>query len=80
MNKESLDKLRFDLRLRHRRGWVGGDEYSQELESLADVSDKVAPLDEERDAGGRARDGVSERRGLIRDQGQVRREAGSGRP
>ncbi len=51
MNKESLDKLRFDLRLRHRRGWVSGDEYSQELESLADVSDKVAPLDEERDAG-----------------------------
>lgn len=51
MNKESLEKLRFDLRLRHRRGWVSADEYSKELESLADVSDKIAPPDEEGDAG-----------------------------
>ena len=52
MNKESLDKLRFDRRLRHRRGWVNEDVYSKEIDSLADASDKVAPPDEDHEADG----------------------------
>ena len=54
MNKTSLDKLRFDRRLRHRRDWVSNSDYSQEIESLPDVADKIAPLDEVKDAASAA--------------------------
>lgn len=50
MNKTYLDKLRFDRRLRHRRDWISKGDYSTELESLPDVSDKIAPPDEAQDA------------------------------
>ena len=50
MNKTSLDKLRFDRRLRHRRDWISTTDFSEELESLPDVSDKIAPPEEAQDA------------------------------
>ncbi len=50
MVHESLRNLRFDRRLLHRRGWVSPDEHERELAALADVSDKIAPPEEESEA------------------------------
>jgi len=50
MEKKSIDRLHFDRRLAGRRGWVGEKELQQKLDSLPDVSDKIAPP-EEREGG-----------------------------
>ena len=41
MDRESVERLRFDRRLRRRRGWVEQSDYEAHLESLADTSDKM---------------------------------------
>jgi len=44
MNRESLDKLRFDRRLLNRRGWMSAAERKRTLEALPDVSAKATTL------------------------------------
>ncbi len=41
MDRESVERLRFDRRLQRRRGWVEQSDYEAHLESLADTSDKM---------------------------------------
>ena len=41
MDRESVERLRFDRRLQRRRGWVDQSDYEAHLESLADTSDKM---------------------------------------
>jgi len=41
MDRESVERLRFDRRLQRRRGWVAQSDYEAHLESLADTSDKM---------------------------------------
>jgi hypothetical protein len=42
MERGSLDKLKFDKRLRRREGWSGEEETQSYIDSLPDVSDKIA--------------------------------------
>ncbi|MBW2294945.1 MAG: hypothetical protein JRG89_10510 [Deltaproteobacteria bacterium] len=42
MERGSLDKLKFDKRLRRRDGWSGEEETQSYIDSLPDVSDKIA--------------------------------------
>jgi hypothetical protein len=51
MNRESLEKLRFDRRLLNRRGWMGNAERKRTLEALPDVSSKATTLGAESDEG-----------------------------
>ena len=44
MNRESLDKLRLDRRLIHRRGWMSEAERRRALEALPDVAAKATTL------------------------------------
>ena len=44
MNRESLEKLRHDRRLLHRRGWMSDAERQRALEALPDVSSKATTL------------------------------------
>jgi len=41
MDRESVDRLRFDRRLQRRPGWVEESDFSGHLESLVDVSEKM---------------------------------------
>lgn len=41
MDRESVDRLRFDRRLERRRGWVEDADRQSHLESLPDVTDKM---------------------------------------
>lgn len=41
MDRESVDRLRFDRRLEQRRGWVEDAAKQAHIESLPDVSDKM---------------------------------------
>ena len=43
------EKLKFDIRLARRRGWLEPGEIETELSALPDVSDKIRPPDEEED-------------------------------
>ncbi len=49
MNRESLQKLRLDLRLVRRRGWTTEAELARELEKLPDASHKSISLGEAAD-------------------------------
>jgi hypothetical protein len=44
MNRESLDKMRLDRRLLHRRGWMSAAERARSLEELPDVAQKATTL------------------------------------
>ena len=44
MNRESLEKLRLDRRLIHRRGWMNEAERRRALEALPDVASKATTL------------------------------------
>lgn len=44
MDRESLDRLRFDRRLQNRRGWLAPSELDRHLETLPDVKDKLTTL------------------------------------
>lgn len=58
MDRDSLDRLRFDRRLQSRRGWIAPEELERYLESLPDVSDKLTTLAAEADvASGAAESG-----------------------
>ncbi len=50
MDRESVERLRFDRRLRRRRGWVEQSDYEAHLESLADTSEKMIRGIDESDA------------------------------
>ena len=41
MDRESVERLRFDRRLQRRRGWVEQSDYEAHLDSLADTTDKM---------------------------------------
>jgi hypothetical protein len=49
MNKESVERLRFDRRLRHRAGWVENSDLEDYLASLPDVVEKITTSAEEED-------------------------------
>ena len=51
MNNDSTRKLKVDRRLIHRRGWISKNELQKQLDSLPDVSDKIAPPDESEGEG-----------------------------
>lgn len=44
MDRESLDRLRFDRRLQHRRGWLAPGELERHVTTLPDVADKLTTL------------------------------------
>jgi hypothetical protein len=44
MDRESLDRLRFDRRLQNRRGWLAPGEMEHHVEALPDVADKLTKL------------------------------------
>jgi hypothetical protein len=50
MDLESTKKLRLDRRLVRRRGWIPAAELEAAIESLPDVSEKVAPPEESDDS------------------------------
>jgi hypothetical protein len=55
MDRASVERLRFDRRLSRRRDWVEESEVEQYLESLPDVSGKMATIgDLEAEAGSEA--------------------------
>jgi hypothetical protein len=43
MDHKTMQQFRLDRRLIRRNGWIGREELERALESLPDVSDKVAP-------------------------------------
>jgi len=49
MNRDSIEKLKIDRRLIHRRGWISNSELQKQLEALPDVSDKIAPPEDSED-------------------------------
>ena len=51
MIDQALRKLKLDRRLLDRRGWITPEELERELATLSDVSDKVAPPEEQPGAG-----------------------------
>lgn len=51
MDRESLDRLRFDRRLQNRRGWLAPGELESHVESLPDVSEKLTTLADQEAAG-----------------------------
>ena len=62
MDRESINRLRFDRRLEQRRDWADADARAQNFESLPDVADKMTRgLDEPDEAG--AADGGGETEG-----------------
>ncbi|MEZ4280210.1 MAG: hypothetical protein R3F21_11420 [Myxococcota bacterium] len=54
MDRESLDRLRFDRRLQNRRGWLAPGELESHVEALPDVSDKLTTLADQEAAGASA--------------------------
>jgi hypothetical protein len=52
MNREATENLRLDRRLLNRRGWISKAERENELAALPDVSEKIAPPDDEGPADG----------------------------
>ena len=47
MNKESVERLRFDRRLRHRPDWIQDSALEDYLAALPDVSEKMTTSAEE---------------------------------
>jgi hypothetical protein len=47
MDRESMNRLKFDRRLMRRRGWISEEELAAELEGLPDASHKIAPAEPE---------------------------------
>ncbi|HJO23475.1 MAG: hypothetical protein QF890_07845 [Myxococcota bacterium] len=52
MDRENVKRLRLNVRLIGRRGWIGEKELEQERSALPDVSDKIAGTAEPSGAGG----------------------------
>lgn len=51
MNRESMENLRLDRRLLNRRGWISKAEREKQFAALPDVSQKIAPPDEDQPSG-----------------------------
>ena len=51
MNRDSVQKLKTDRRLIHRRGWISKAELQKQLDALPDVSDKIAPPEDSEGEG-----------------------------
>jgi len=47
MDQKAMQQFHLDRRLIRRRGWIGREELARALEALPDVSDKIAPREEE---------------------------------
>jgi hypothetical protein len=47
MDQKAMQQFRYDRRLIRRNGWIGREELERALEALPDVSDKIAPREEE---------------------------------
>ena len=47
MDQKAMQQFRLDRRLIRRRGWIGREELERALEALPDVSEKIAPREEE---------------------------------
>jgi hypothetical protein len=47
MDQKAMQQFRLDRRLTRRQGWIGREELARALEALPDVSDKIAPIEEE---------------------------------
>jgi hypothetical protein len=61
MNRDATRKLQLDRRLIHRRGWISKTELEKQLAELPDVSDKIAPPEDDASAdGGSAASGATE--------------------
>lgn len=60
MDRESLDRLRFDRRLQNRRGWLAPGELESHVEALPDVSDKLTTLADQEAAGASASNAAAE--------------------
>ena len=50
MDKESVERLRFDRRLKRRSGWLSAADEEEYLSSLPDVSDKMTTCAEEEES------------------------------
>ena len=46
MDRDDMNKLKFDTRLTGRRGWLAPGELEAELDSLPDVASKIASEEE----------------------------------
>ena len=55
MDRESVERLRFDRRLQRRRGWVEQSDFEAHLESLADTAGKMIRGIDESDEPGETR-------------------------
>jgi len=51
MDRESLDRLRFDRRLQNRRGWLAPGELERHAQALPDVTDKLTTLAAQEEGG-----------------------------
>jgi len=51
MDQKAMQQFHLDRRLISRRGWIGREELARALEALPDVSDKIAPREEESSEG-----------------------------
>jgi hypothetical protein len=47
MDQKAMQQFHLDRRLISRRGWIGREELARALEALPDVSEKIAPREEE---------------------------------
>lgn len=59
MDRESLDRLRFDRRLQNRRGWLAPGELDRHVQSLPDVSDKLTTLAAQEEGAAAGAEGAS---------------------
>ena len=51
MDRESLDRLRFDRRLQNRRGWLAPGELDRHVQALPDVTEKLTTLAAQEEGG-----------------------------
>ncbi|MFK7895049.1 MAG: hypothetical protein AB8G23_04390 [Myxococcota bacterium] len=54
MDRESVERLRFDRRLARRRGWLEEGQYDSHVNALDDVTDKMTTIAEEEEAAAEA--------------------------
>ena len=60
MDRESLDRLRFDRRLQHRRGWLAPGELDRHVQALPDLTDKLTTLAAQEEGGAAAESGSAD--------------------
>jgi hypothetical protein len=51
MNRDSMERLKLDRRLIGRRSWISAEDLARELETLPDVSHKIARSEAAEPAG-----------------------------